>query len=109
VNGIIHIAAGIVRLSYNPGLLTAVILFIPLSLHYYKEIKRQYEVNQTQISFGIAYAIVLHMVLGAALVLVYARHAIPESLYVVSFMITAAFPFVIGLLGKDQRTGLQPV
>ena len=30
VNGIVHLLAGVVKFQYNPGLLTSIIIFIPL-------------------------------------------------------------------------------
>ena len=40
-NGLLHIGIGVMRWEYNPGLATAVVLFLPLSLFYFRRVKRR--------------------------------------------------------------------
>ena len=40
-NGLLHIGIGAMRWEYNPGLATAVLLFLPLSVMYFMRVKRR--------------------------------------------------------------------
>jgi Protein of unknown function with HXXEE motif len=59
VNSFVHILAGLVLRAYNPGLITAIILFMPLGIY---TINQAHFVDEVQFQFlGIAMAILIHV------------------------------------------------
>ncbi|WP_029353971.1 HXXEE domain-containing protein [Bosea sp. 117] len=63
VNGITHIGARARLGVYNPGLVTAVALFLPLSLATIFVVGALPEVGFAQHAFGLAVALVLHLLI----------------------------------------------
>jgi len=59
VNGFIHLGASIMTLSYSPGTLSGIILFIPLGLLTFKKIRPQLS-GRDQI-IGISLGILIHV------------------------------------------------
>ncbi|MEL6866171.1 MAG: HXXEE domain-containing protein, partial [Bacteroidota bacterium] len=53
VNGLVHILAGLAKLQYNPGVLTSIIIFIPLYIWFVKFLMRQSPKYKPQIIGGI--------------------------------------------------------
>ena len=67
VNAVTHILAGVLSQSYNPGLLTAVILFIPLTLTYFNAVLKTINLARIQIISAIGWAVVGHMIMVGGL------------------------------------------
>ncbi len=61
VNALLHIAAAIVRRGYNPGLATAVILFLPLSVWGLATIGAAPGVTAVQQGIGLAVGVLIHV------------------------------------------------
>lgn len=65
VNALVHLAGTLVTRTYNPGLLTAIVLFLPLSIGAIVEVNRTYEVPGTIQALAVAIAIASHMAIIA--------------------------------------------
>jgi hypothetical protein len=59
VNALVHILAAFILRSYNPGLITAIVLFIPLGL--YTLYQENFGSDRAFQYFGIAVAILIHL------------------------------------------------
>lgn len=86
VNALVHIVPAIVQREYDPGLVTAVILFVPLSVLTGRAILAQY--RRPAIPLLVGAGALLHAVLAGS-ALLYLRGAIPE------WLLLAAQPAVI--------------
>jgi hypothetical protein len=60
VNAVVHIVDGIVKRGWNPGLVTAIVLFLPLALGSLWAISATGEATVLQHVVGIAIALVIH-------------------------------------------------
>lgn len=65
VNALAHLAGAAATRAYNPGLATAVILFVPLSIWAIIEVNRTYDVPAGDQILAIAIAIVSHLAIIA--------------------------------------------
>lgn len=61
VNGVLHIVGGIVRREYNPGLITAIVIFIPLSVWGLVAVAGTPGVTAAQHIVSLALAILVHI------------------------------------------------
>ncbi len=69
VNGVIHVAAAVRLRRYNPGLVTAVVLFLPLSLATLMVIGRLPETTLAQHAAGLGGALLLHALIVVSVLL----------------------------------------
>jgi hypothetical protein len=63
VNALTHVAGAVVKSSYNPGLLSAVILFIPLSVAYYWRTLRRLPKARGVIFISVGWAVFAHVLM----------------------------------------------
>ena len=61
VNGIVHIVDGVVRRQYNPGLVTSIVLFLPIGLGGLVAISATGEASPAQHLVGLAIALAIHV------------------------------------------------
>ncbi|NJL10068.1 MAG: HXXEE domain-containing protein [Calothrix sp. SM1_7_51] len=118
VNAIAHIAEGIVFQEYNPGLMTAVVLFIPLSLFYFKTAIPTLQEPQSgtkMVALGIAqsytsrvmlatslvWAVLAHVLLGSLAIGIYVYHLLPQPFYLILLVVWSLVP----LLGFHRQQG----
>ncbi len=73
VNAVTHIAAGIVLRRYNPGLATAILLFLPVGLYALVVLSETEGVTMADQAIGLAVAILIH-----AGIIVYVRRRVRE-------------------------------
>ncbi|MEM8847516.1 MAG: HXXEE domain-containing protein [Bacteroidota bacterium] len=90
INGIVHIVAAIPKLQYNPGLLTSLVLFIPLYFWFTRYIRHigNYKVL---IICGLIWGFLAHVIMVAGLLLANWFEMIPEHLY---WFVLVAWSFV---------------
>ena len=73
-NGFTHVAIGIVRRSYNPGLWTSLILFLPFGSFTLYVITRSINAGIIQHAIGLGFAILIH-----AILIIYIRKQLSNS------------------------------
>ncbi len=62
-NGLFHIMIAMVNGEYNPGLGTAVVLFLPISIAYFRNARREAGVGLLAVAGGIVFGVVGHIML----------------------------------------------
>ena len=70
LNALVHIFASIKKKTYNPGVLTSIILFLPVSLYYFYEMKKQEKLSNIDISICVFIGILYHLVIFLSLKLI---------------------------------------
>jgi hypothetical protein len=64
VNAVVHVVAAVVTRAYNPGLVTAVVLFVPLGLWALLLVSSEPGVSVLQHGIGLGFAILVHAALA---------------------------------------------
>lgn len=81
VNGLVHSVAALVTLSYNPGLLSAVVIFLPFYFWILGR-SRALRINcKKLITGGLIWAFLAHVIMVGGLLLANWFHIIAEPLY----------------------------
>ncbi|MEM8768917.1 MAG: HXXEE domain-containing protein, partial [Pseudomonadota bacterium] len=107
VNGATHIVAGLFTQSYNPGLLTSVILFLPLSLSYFYEILRHDAAARRLIAASLVWALLAHALMVGGLLAANLFGVIPESLYFLLLVLWSALPLMLFRKEINEQTRSQ--
>ncbi|MEM9315377.1 MAG: HXXEE domain-containing protein [Pseudomonadota bacterium] len=81
VNGITHVVAAVVTLSYNPGLVTSLILFLPLSVVFYTRVLRNRAGARILVLWSIAWAMLAHILMVAGMLAANVFQVVPELAY----------------------------
>lgn len=97
VNAILHIVASLVFGNYNPGLLTAIVVFFPVSAYAVHRLFAIYGPSRTALFHGFIYGVFLHAGLMAATLFTYVFTVIPLWLYPIILFAIATVPLVIRL------------
>ncbi|MEM7746839.1 MAG: HXXEE domain-containing protein [Pseudomonadota bacterium] len=92
VNGLFHILQGIATGTYNPGLATAVALFVPISLLFYRELISKSIASFQEVVWGIGWAIAAHAFLFAGLLASHVANLIPVTTYYFLLVVWALLP-----------------
>lgn len=92
VNAISHIFPGIFKQSYNPGLLTAIVIFLPLAIAFYRKVLFTNPGAKLQVIASIAWAILAHVILITGLLLANWFEFIPEFDYFIVLLIWSVIP-----------------
>ncbi|MEM9245450.1 MAG: HXXEE domain-containing protein [Cyanobacteria bacterium P01_F01_bin.153] len=92
INAVSHILSGISKVSYNPGLLTAISIFLPLSIAVYRDILRKYPEVKLQAIASVVWAILAHVILIAGLLAANWFHWISEPVYFGILVIWSVLP-----------------
>lgn len=94
VNAVAHIAQGILLKEYNSGLLTAVAIFVPLSLFYYKQAIDRANTNRFMIASSIIWAILAHVLIGSLAIGIYVYHLLPQPFYLILLALWSLVPLL---------------
>ena len=81
VNAISHIGAALIAGSYNPGLLTGVVLFIPVGIGAYVWLGRVSKPPLRIIAASLAWGLVAHVLMISGVLAMYHFDQIPEVAY----------------------------
>ncbi|MEM1164667.1 MAG: HXXEE domain-containing protein [Planctomycetota bacterium] len=92
VNGVAHLIQALVSLSYNPGLLTACVLFLPLASAAIWSLLTSREARPMHVGAGIAWGVASHVVLFAGLVASGVFEVIPVWMYYAALVACALAP-----------------
>jgi hypothetical protein len=97
VNAILHVVASVVFWNYNPGLLTAIVVFVPVSAFAVAALFATYGASRSALLHGFLYGVFLHAGLMAATVFTYVFPVVPEMVYSVILFAIASVPLAIRL------------
>ena len=92
VNAISHIFPGILKQSYNPGLLTAIVIFLPLAIAFYRKVLFTNPGAKFQVIASIIWAILAHAILITGLLSANWFELIPEFVYFVVLVLWSVIP-----------------
>ncbi|MEM7715821.1 MAG: HXXEE domain-containing protein [Cyanobacteria bacterium P01_A01_bin.68] len=92
VNAISHILPGIFRQSYNPGLLTAIVIFLPLAIAFYRKVLFTNPGAKLQVIASIVWAILAHVILITGLLVANWFELIPEFVYFALLVLWSVIP-----------------
>ena len=95
VNGMSHIVMGIAQQSYNPGLLTAVVIFLPLTIAFYRNVLTTNSASKIQAIASIAWAILAHIIMVSGLLAANWFELIPETAYFAMLIAWSVIPAVL--------------
>lgn len=94
VNAVSHIMSGIVKQSYNPGLLTAIVIFIPLAIVFYRSVLVNTPTANMQVKVSLIWAVLAHILMVGGLLAANWLKLFPEYVYfamLVAWSIVPAF------------------
>ncbi|MEM9005188.1 MAG: HXXEE domain-containing protein [Cyanobacteria bacterium P01_F01_bin.86] len=92
INGISHLALGIAKQAYNPGLLTAVVIFLPLAIAFYRNVLMTNAAAKVQVIASIAWAVLAHIIMVIGLLAANWFELIPETAYFALLIVWSVFP-----------------
>lgn len=95
VNGISHVVMGIAQQSYNPGLLTAVVFFLPLTIVFYRNVLTTNSAFKGQVIASIAWAILAHIIMVSGLLAANWFELIPETAYFAMLIAWSVIPSLL--------------
>lgn len=92
VNAVSHITLAVITQSYNPGLVTAIMLFIPLSIIFYWSVLIKNTSLKGQIIISIVWAILAHILMVAGLLGANWFQLFPELVYFLMLITWSLIP-----------------
>ncbi|MEO1148502.1 MAG: HXXEE domain-containing protein [Cyanobacteria bacterium J06638_22] len=95
VNGISHIILGIAKQAYNPGLLTAIVIFLPLAIIFYRAVLAKTAGVGKQVIVSIVWAFLAHVFMVAGLLAANWFNLIPETSYFAILIIWSIIPIFL--------------
>ncbi|MEM6265247.1 MAG: HXXEE domain-containing protein [Bacteroidota bacterium] len=95
VNGVVHILASLVKFQYNPGVLTSVVVFVPIYVWFTKYLFRQSPNYKRQIIGGIIWAFLAHVIMVGGLLMANWFHVISELVYFILLVVWSVIPLVM--------------
>lgn len=94
VNAITHTLAAVVKTAYNPGLVTALALFLPFALFAYRRLLTEGATTRAEIALSLAWAVLAHVIMVSGMLAANVFDAIPALAYhgaLVAWSIIPAF------------------
>ncbi|WAS91257.1 HXXEE domain-containing protein [Nannocystis punicea] len=105
INGLIHIGSSLAQRAYGPGLLTSVVLFLPLSLWALRTAVRAGVIRPAQCVWVVVTGVLMHAILMASLLLV-GRGLLSHEAMLAINVLNGFLPLLIGLWvgGRSRST-----
>ncbi|MEM0980655.1 MAG: HXXEE domain-containing protein [Cyanobacteria bacterium P01_H01_bin.58] len=95
VNGISHIILGIAQQAYNPGLLTATVIFVPLAVAFYRTVLTTFLEAEKQVIVSIIWSVLAHIIMVAGLLAANWFNVIPEVVYFALLIVWSVIPILL--------------
>ena len=92
VNAVAHIGGAVRSFEYNPGLLTSIVLFLPLTLAFYRHLLAHGEARRQEVIAAILWSIGAHVFLFAGLVATNHAGIMPSGLYYAGLVTLTVLP-----------------
>lgn len=94
VNAFSHLGAGFIAGTYNPGLATGIVIFIPLSIWIYVWLMRANLATRGQILVSILWGLLAHVIMIAGILAMYQSAWIPEVAYFFALIVWSVIPSI---------------
>lgn len=95
VNGVVHILAAIVNFNYNPGLVTSIVIFVPLYFLFVRYVLSSSDASRRQIIVGVIWAFLAHVIMVAGLLMANWFNLFPEIIYFILLVIWSLVPLTL--------------
>ncbi|MGD1935474.1 MAG: HXXEE domain-containing protein [Candidatus Phaeomarinobacter sp.] len=95
VNGAAHVLNAIVAVDYNSGLATALVLFLPLSILFYRALIKSGAASIGAIAVAVLWGFVGHVILFAGLFAANVFGLVPVEIYYITLIFWGALPTLI--------------
>lgn len=95
VNAVSHIGAAVLQREYNPGLLTALVLFIPAGLFFYGKVLEIHSHYKPQVVFSMVWAVLAHVLMVGGMLVANLLRLIPESAYFFALVMWSCVPLFL--------------
>ncbi|MEO0628530.1 MAG: HXXEE domain-containing protein, partial [Bacteroidota bacterium] len=95
VNGLVHLLASLVKFQYNPGLLTSVLIFIPLYVWFVRRLLKQPGSYKPQVVGGMIWAFLAHVIMVGGLLMANWFNIISEPVYFIVLVVWSVIPLGI--------------
>ena len=95
INGLVHLASGIAKCQYNPGLLTSIVLFIPLYFWTMKQARHRVSRYKIYLVTGIIWAFLAHVIMVAGLLMANWFKLFPEMVYFILLVVWSLVPLLL--------------
>ncbi|MEM6643424.1 MAG: HXXEE domain-containing protein [Bacteroidota bacterium] len=95
INGVVHIMAMIISGAYNPGLLTSVIVFIPVYIAFVRLILNSYVHLNGQLVLGLVWGFLAHVIMVGGLIIANYLHFISEPVYFGALVVWSVLPILV--------------
>lgn len=105
VNAVSHVGSAVVHRAYNPGVLTSLILFVPLTAWMLRTVIRSGAVDRINVPRIVATGVATHAVLLASLML-RERGWIPHGALLAINAVNGLWPLAFGLPGARRAAPL---
>ncbi|MEM8897130.1 MAG: HXXEE domain-containing protein [Bacteroidota bacterium] len=92
VNGVVHILAGVANFQYNPGLLTSILVFLPLYVWIVRKNDPAVSNKRLFIIAGLIWAFLAHVIMVGGLLAANWFHLIPEHMYFIMLVAWSVLP-----------------
>lgn len=92
VNALVHILAGVRTFTYNPGLLSSIVIFLPLYFWTFGYMTRLQKRFRKQLYMGLLWAFLAHVLMVGGLLAANWFHWIPEWVYFVLLIFWSLVP-----------------
>lgn len=94
INGLVHILAAIVKWTYNPGLVTSIVIFTPLYFWFVRYLLKLSPTFKNQIIFGLIWALLAHIIMVGGLLAANWFQVFPEYVYFIILIIWSLVPLI---------------
>lgn len=101
VNGVVHILASAINLQYNPGLMTSIIIFIPIYIWFVRNLIQRSNAYKKQITGGIIWAFLAHVIMVGGLLMANWFNIISEFIYFIGLIVWSILPL---FFFRDKKT-----
>lgn len=95
VNSIAHVLNALITASYNSGLATSLVLFMPLSITFFLAVYRTRQSNAKLIPAAILWGLLAHIILFAGLFASVVQGLLPTAVYFSALIVWGGLPTVV--------------
>ncbi len=95
VNGATHVAAAIATASYNPGLATSVVVFLPFGVLIFRAARRRWRAPRREIAASLVWAVLAHGVMIGGMLASRWAGLFSESVYFALLVIWSLTPLAL--------------
>lgn len=105
VNAVAHVASGLVSFTYNPGLLTSLLVFFPVGGFVYRRALVEAWAEPRQIAVSLVWGVLAHILMVGGLVMAGVYGLFSETTYFAALVLWSMVPVFIYTPGQGPADG----